>query len=135
MNSQLYRVALHFIFLTYSLLLGDIFISGQFSNMRLSIISSLQVNYGQYIKIMPSTISVPCAGGGGVVFKELIKDGKKERDVSSKMYCGANTKIPAITSTGVRLEIYFKAPVSKNYAKIKVYETTIGTFVRSRVRD
>ena len=92
--------------------------------MYLSTFSSLQVNYGQYIKIMPSTISVTCAGGGGVVFKELIKDGEKEREVSSKMYCGANTKIPAITSTGVRLEIYFKAPVSKIYAVIKVYATS-----------
>ena len=61
---------------------------------------------------MPSTISVPCSGGGGVVFKELLKEGKKEREVSSKMYCGANAKIPSIVSTGVRLEIYFKAPVT-----------------------
>lgn len=91
---------------------------------------NLQVNYGQFIKIMPSTVSIPCAGGGGVVFKELLKDGKKERDVSSKMYCGANTKIPAITSTGVRLEIYFKAPPgTKLKIGYKMIETSGGMTV------
>jgi hypothetical protein len=91
---------------------------------------NLQVNYGQYIKIMPSTISVTCAGGGGVVFKELIKDGKNEREVSSKMYCGSNTKIPAITSTGVRLEIYFKAPPgTKLKIGYKMTESSGGTTV------
>ncbi|CAG5094626.1 Oidioi.mRNA.OKI2018_I69.XSR.g13722.t1.cds [Oikopleura dioica] len=91
---------------------------------------NLQVNYGQYIKIMPSTISVPCSGGGGVVFKELLKEGKKEREVSSKMYCGANAKIPSLVSTGVRLEIYFKAPPgSKLKIGYKMTESSGGTTV------
>ena len=63
----------------------------------LTFILRLSVNYGDYIKLIPDVIEIPCAGGNGVYIEE---DGGR-----AGPFCGQK-KMPSFISRDVKFDIH-----------------------------
>lgn len=72
---------------------------------------SLSVNYGEYIKLIPDTIELPCAGQNGIYVEE---DGGR-----SGPFCG-NKRMPAFISRDVKFDLHIIIDTPLRGARVKI---------------
>lgn len=72
---------------------------------------SLSVNYGDYIKLIPDVIEIPCAGGNGVYVEE---EGGR-----AGPFCGQK-KMPAFISRDVKFDIHIVIDTPLRGARVKI---------------